>query len=105
MSVNNRCRVRWAGAGPRKTLCHRDRSPLRSRPRKCAISSSTDVLVEARPLRRFFCIGSGCLFSPVRDGRRSLTILDAIHPTLIGLFGNKVEPEFLADDTGKKAAH
>ena len=45
--------------------CQRARNPPRSRPRRCAISSSTDVLVEVRPLRRFFCIASGRLFGPV----------------------------------------
>src|SRR5258705_12304438 len=44
--------------------------------------SSTDVLVEVRPLRRFFCIASGRLFGPVRSCRRSFDILDAIDPTL-----------------------
>src|ERR1700682_1140826 len=74
-------------------------------PRKCAISSSTDVLVEARPLRRFFCIASGRLFGPANGCRRSLTVLDAIDPTFVSLLRDKVEPEFLADDTGQKAPH
>src|SRR6266404_2349098 len=67
------------------TLRQRARNPLRSRPRRCAISPSTDVLVEGRPLRRFFCIGSGRLLSPVLGGRRSFPILDAIDPPLVGL--------------------
>src|SRR5712671_1352052 len=50
-----------------------------------AISSSTDVLVEARPLRRFFCIASARLFGSVRSYRRSFAILDAIDPTLVSL--------------------
>src|SRR5258705_13127732 len=83
-------------------LCQRARNPPRSRPRRCAISSSRDVLVEARPLRRFFCIASGRLFGPVRSGRRSFAILDAIDSTFVGFLLNKVEPEFLAEDTGKK---
>ncbi|SRR5258708_2749290 len=42
------------------------------------------VLVEARPLRRFFCIASGRLFDPVRGCRRSLAIGSdgAIQPTI-----------------------
>src|SRR6266850_892676 len=46
-------------------LCHRARNPARSRPRRCAISSSTEVLVEARPLRRFLSIAimRACLVS------------------------------------------
>src|SRR3979490_3384725 len=43
--ANSKCLGKWTGATPRNTLCHRARSPLRSRPRKCAISSSTEVLV------------------------------------------------------------
>jgi hypothetical protein len=38
------------GRGYHNTLCHRERRPLRSRPRECAISSLMEVLVEARPL-------------------------------------------------------
>src|SRR5258708_25320672 len=79
----------------------RSRNPPGSRPSKCEISYLRDV--EARPLRRFFCIASGRLFGPVRSGRRSFSVLDAIDPTLGSLLSNKVEPEFLADDTGKKA--
>src|SRR5260370_40291801 len=105
MTANNRCRVRWAGGGLRKTLCQRARSPPRSRPRKCAVSSSIDVLVEARPLRRFLCIASGRLLGPVRSCGRSSAILDTIHPTLVGLLGNEIETELLANHTGKKAAH
>src|SRR5258708_10508684 len=85
-------------------LCLGFRSPPRSRPRRCAISSSTDILVEARPLRRFFCIASGRLFGPVRSCRRSFDILDAIDPTLVRLLRDKVEAELLTDDTGKEAA-
>ena len=45
-----------------------------------------DVLVEVRPLRRFFCIASGRLFGPVRSCRRSFDILDAVDPTLLSWF-------------------
>src|SRR5258706_8631308 len=83
----------------RNTPCQRARNPLRSRPRRCTISSSTDVLVEARPPRRFFCIASGRLFSPVCGCRRSFAVPDAIDPTRVSLLRDKVEPEFFADDT------
>jgi hypothetical protein len=56
-------------------------------------------------LRRFFCIASGRLIHAIRSGGRRFAIFDAIDSTFVRLLGNKVEPEFLADDTGKKAAH
>jgi hypothetical protein len=43
------------------------------------------VLVDVRPLRRFLCIASGRLLSPVQGCGRSLPIHDAIHASLIGL--------------------
>src|SRR5258705_5377486 len=99
-------RVNIAGpvslASVRSTLCQRARNPPRSRPRRCAISSSRDVLVEARPLRRLFCIASGRLFGPVRSGRRSFSILVAIDTTFVGLFSKKVEPQFLSGDNGQQ---
>src|SRR3977135_2340489 len=86
-------------------LRQRARNPPRSRPRKCAISSSTDVLVEARPLRPFFCIASGRLFGSVRSGGWCFAGPNSIDPALVRLLRDKVESELLADHTGKKAAH
>src|SRR5712664_1179878 len=86
-------------------LCQRACNPARSRPRRCAISFSTGLLIEALPLRRFFCIASGGLLGPVCNYRRSSAILDAIDPTLVSLIGNEIQPELLADDTGEKATH
>src|SRR5258708_9806552 len=81
-------------------ICHRERRPWRSRPRRCAICSSMEVLVDRRTLRRFSNIGSR------RDvGRRSLSILDAVDPAFVGLFGNQIETELLADNTSEKSAH
>src|SRR5674476_1584217 len=86
-------------------LCHRERSPLRSRPRRCAISSPTLVLVEARPLRRFSSIASRHLLHAIDGDGRSLSIVDAIDPPFVCLFGNQIETELLADDASKKAAN
>src|SRR5260370_17079059 len=86
-------------------LCHRARRPLRSRPRKCTISSSTDVSVVTRPLRRFSRIASGRRLHAIRSPGRRLTILDTIDPALVGLFGNQIETELLANHTGEKTAH
>src|SRR5258706_8561721 len=83
-------------------LCQRARSPPRSRPRRCAISSSTDVLVEARPLRRFFCITSGRLFEPVRGCRRSLAVSDTIDPPLSVCSETKLSPSFLRTTPARK---
>src|SRR5439155_20745109 len=87
------------------TLCHRARKPLRSRPRKWAISSSTDVSVGTRRLRRFFCIVSGRLLHAIGSPGPSLAILDSVDPALVGLFGNKIETELLANHAGEKTAH
>src|SRR5260370_999532 len=58
------------------------------------------VLVETRTLRRLSNIASR------RDvGRRSLSILDAVEPAFVGLFGNQIETELLADNTSEKSAH
>src|SRR5258708_29499658 len=105
MIANSRCRGTGSGAGLCNTLRHRARRPLRSRPRKCTISSSTDVSVVTRPLRRFFRIASGRLLHAVRGPGRSLAILDSVDPAFVGLFGNKIQTEFLADYTGEKTAH
>src|SRR5260221_2581835 len=83
-------------------LCQRARNPPRSRPRRCAISSSTDVLVEARPLRRFFCITSGRLFEPVRGCRRSLAVSDTIDPPLSVCSETKLSPRFLRTIPARK---
>src|SRR6266404_2001406 len=80
-------------------LCQRARSPLRSRPRRCAISSSTDVLVEVRPLRRFLCIASSRLFSPVQGGGRSCAVLDAIYSPLVG---TRLRPSFFRTTPARK---
>src|ERR1700712_1177282 len=101
MTANSRCRGGWAGAGLCNTLCHRARSPLRSRPRRCAISSSTEVLVVVRPLRRFSSIAS-CRQLHATGGR-ALSFLDAIYPAFVVLFGNKIETELLANDSSKEA--
>src|SRR6267378_3818527 len=103
MIANSRCRGRLAGAAPRITLCHRERSPLRSRPRRCAISSSTEFLVEVRPLLRFFRIASGRLLH--RSYGRTFAILNAINPALVGHFGNEIEAKLFANDTGEEAAY
>src|SRR6266404_4605439 len=71
-------------------LCQRERSPLRSRPRKCAISCSRDILLEGRPLRCFLCIASGRLFSLVQGGGRSFAVLDAIYSPLVCLVFGRV---------------
>ena len=63
-----------------------------------------DVLVEARPVRRFWSIGSRRLLHAI-DGGRSLSILDAVDPAFVGPFGNQIQTKFLADDASKKAAH
>jgi hypothetical protein len=36
---------------------------------------------------------------------RSLAILDSVDPAFVGLFGNKIQTELLANHTGKKTAH
>src|ERR1700738_90890 len=69
------------------------------------ISSSTDVSVVTRPLRRFFRIASGRLLHAIGSPGRSLAILDSVDPALVGRFGNKIETELLANNAGKKAAH
>src|SRR6266436_6860671 len=105
MIANSRCRGKWAGAGLCNTPCHRARRPLRSRPRKCTISSSMEVLAVARPLRRIFDIASGRLLRAIGSPGRSLAILDSVDPTLVCRFRNKIETELLANNTGEKAAH
>jgi hypothetical protein len=62
-----------------------------------------EALVEARPLRRFCTIVSRGTLCAIRRGGRSFSILDAVDPTFISLFGNQIETELLADDTSKKA--
>ena len=64
-----------------------------------------EVLVEARPLRRFSNIASSRLLHAIDGGGRSLSILDAVDPAFVGLFGNQIETELLADHTSEKAAH
>src|SRR5258706_16403841 len=100
MTENNRCRVKWACAGLRNMLCQRARNPPRSRPRRCAISSSTLVLVEIRPLRLCFCIASARLLRPIESGRRSLAISYAIDPALVADLGHEIQAKLLADDAG-----
>ena len=43
--------------------------------------------------------------SRVRQRGRSLAILDAVDSAFVGLFGNQIETELLADNASKKAAH
>src|ERR1700737_1416498 len=69
------------------------------------ISSSMEVLVGARPLRRFSRIASGRLLHAVRSPGRCLTILDSVDPALVRRFGNKIETKFLANNAGEKAAY
>src|SRR5258708_37151767 len=69
------------------------------------ISSSMEVLVGARPLRRFSRIASGRLLHAIRSPGRRLTILDSVDPALVRRLGNKIQTEFLADHTGEKTAH
>src|ERR1700730_4677634 len=64
-----------------------------------------EVLVETRPRRRFSNIALSRLLHAIDGGGRSLSILDAVDPTFVGLFGNQIETELLADDASKKAAH
>src|SRR5260370_24262123 len=64
-----------------------------------------EVLVGARPLRRFSNIGSRRLLRAIDGGGRSLPILDAVDPAFVGLFGDQVETELLANDTSEKAPH
>src|SRR5258705_12921015 len=59
-----------------------------------------EVLVEIRTRRRFSNI-----VSRRNVGRRSLSILDAVDPAFVGLFGNQIETELLADNTSEKSAH
>jgi hypothetical protein len=47
-----------------------------------------EVLVETRPLRRFSNIASRRLLRAIDVGGRSLSILDAVDPTFVGLCGN-----------------
>src|SRR6266404_4334422 len=105
MIANSRCRGKWSGAGLCNTLCHRARRPLRSRPRRCAISSSMEVLAVARPLRCIIDIASGRLLHAIGSPGRSLAMLDSVDPALVGRFGNKIETEFLAHHTGEKTAY
>src|ERR1700709_2181499 len=100
MIAKSKWRGRCLGDGLRNTPCHRERSPLRSRPRRCAISSPMEALVEARPVRRFCIITSRLLLRAVGGGGRSLSILDAINPAFVGQFRNQIEIELLADDAG-----
>jgi hypothetical protein len=64
-----------------------------------------EVLVGARPLRRFSNIGSRRLLRAIDGGGRSVPILDAVDPAFVGLFGDQVETELLANDTSEKAPH
>src|SRR6202022_2605721 len=81
------------------------RKPLRSRPRKCTISSSTDIAVVTRPLRRFFRITLGRLLHAIPQPCRTPAILNSVDPALVGLFGNKIETKLFANNASKKAAH
>src|SRR5258708_32504721 len=63
------------------------------------------VLVATRPLRRFSRIASGRLLHAIGRPGRSLTILVSVDPAPVGLFGNKIETELLADHTGEKTAY
>jgi hypothetical protein len=78
---------------------------LRSRPRKCAISSSMEVLVEVRPLRRFSLIESRRLLRSRGSDGGSPSILDAVDTAFVSLFGNQIEAELFAYNTREKAAH
>ena len=64
-----------------------------------------EVLVETRPLRRFSNIESRRLLRAIDGGGRSPPILDAVDPAFVGLFGDQVETELLANDTSEKAPH
>src|SRR5260370_36979527 len=102
MIANSRCRGKWSGAGLCNTLCHRARRPLRSRPRKCAISSSMEVLAVARPLRCIFDIASRRLLRAIGSPGRTLAVLDSVDPALVRQFGTKIQPEFLPGQPGEK---
>src|SRR3954451_7927643 len=103
MIANNRCRGKCSGAGPCTTLCHLARRPLRSRPRKCAISISTDASVGGALLRRFSGIGSGRLLHAPGGPGRSVAVLNSIDPTLVRGFRNEIETKLLTHHTGEKA--
>src|SRR5258705_12052603 len=64
-----------------------------------------EVLVEAIPMRRFSSIASRRPLHAIDGDGRSLSILDAVDPTFVGLFGNQIETELLADDASEKSAH
>src|SRR5260370_3561054 len=64
-----------------------------------------EVLAVARPLRCIFDIASGRLLRAIGSPGRSLAILDSVDPALVGRFGNKIQTELLANNTGKKTAH
>jgi hypothetical protein len=66
----------------------RDELMQRPEPGKWVSASASDLQSVSNwaAVRRFFCIASGRLFGTVRNGRRSFAILDAIDPTLVGLF-------------------
>src|SRR6266404_1751960 len=63
-----------------------------------------EVLVETRTLRRFSNIAL-CRLLHATGGGRSLSILDAVDATFVGLFSNQIETELLAHNTSEKAAH
>jgi hypothetical protein len=62
-----------------------------------------EVLVEARPLRRFSSIASRHLLHAIAGRGRSLSIFDAVDSTFICLFG--LETKLLADDKGHADSH
>src|SRR5260370_11317894 len=62
-------------------------------------------LGRATTIARLLPHRSGRLLRAIRSPGRSLAILDSVDPALVGQFGNKIQTEFPADDTGEKTAY
>jgi len=77
--------------------------PLRSRPRRCAISSSTDALVARRATDLARPIASRRLLR--RRPSPGLAIFNAVHPPTVTGLGHQIQVKLLADHTcqGKPA--
>jgi hypothetical protein len=61
-----------------------------------------EVVVEAQTLRRFRSIVSRRLFRAVCSCGRSLSILDAVDPAFVSLFGTRLRPSFLRTTPARK---
>src|SRR5262249_42934165 len=96
-TANSRWRGRCNGGSRRNTPFQRARNPLRSRSRRCAISSLSDrwVAVWAANRDRLMVLR--------RTRRRAIG--DPIETSAFGCRRYQIEAEFLANDAGEKAAH